>query len=103
MGAAIKYDACLLAIMLLEKKKELSPMFPNNMEAGDHQQHFFVTSQGKRRSGSAPHRRPESTFFRSSSKDRGKRSGSGVHVVMPGRSQGDADEEGEGESEERLR
>ena len=103
MGAAIKYDACLLAIMLLEKKKELSPMFPNNMEAGDQQQHFFVTSQGKRRSGSAPHRRPESTFFRSSSRDRGKRSRSGVHVVMPGRSHSDADEEGEGEGEEHLR
>ena len=47
--------------------------------------------QGKPRSGSAPHRRPESTFFKSSSsrRDGEKRGRSGVHVLLPGGSQSD--------------
>lgn len=47
--------------------------------------------QRKPRSGSAPHRRPESTFFKSSSsrRDGEKHGRSGVHVVLPGGSQSD--------------
>ena len=53
---------------------------------------FFF--QGKPRAGSAPHRRPESTFFKSSSAERDgtKRSRSGVHVVLPGGSQSEDDD-----------
>ncbi|CAH3114250.1 unnamed protein product [Porites lobata] len=47
--------------------------------------------KGKPRSGSAPHRRPESTFFKSSSsrRDGEKHGRSGVHVLLPGGSQSD--------------
>ena len=52
---------------------------------------FKIIFQGKPRSGSAPHRRPESTFFKSSSsrRDGEKHGRSGVHVVLPGGSQSD--------------
>ena len=53
---------------------------------------FEIFSQGKPRSGSAPQRRPESTFFKSSGVGGNKRSRSGVHVVLPGGSQSDDDE-----------
>lgn len=51
--------------------------------------------KGKPRSKSAPHRRPESTFFKSSaaSRDENKQSRSGVHVVLPGGSRSDDDDE----------
>lgn len=51
--------------------------------------------KGKPRSGSAPHRRPESTFFRSSATNRngGKQGRSGVHVVMPTGSRSEDDDD----------
>ena len=54
-----------------------------------------IVFQGKPRSASAPHRRPESTFFKSSASNRDgkKRSKSGVHVVLPGGSQSDDDDD----------
>ena len=52
-----------------------------------------LSLQGKPRS--APHRRPESTFFKSSptGRDGKKHTRSGVHVVLPGGSQSDDDEQ----------
>lgn len=85
------------------KQQKAAAKFSSDSECSRRVSRRPAPPKGKRRSGSAPHRRPESTFFRSSSKDRGKRSRSGVHVVMPGRSHSDADEEGEGEGEEHLR
>jgi len=85
------------------KQQKAAAKFSSDSECSRRVSRRPAPPKGKRRSGSAPHRRTESTFFRSSSTDRGKQSRSGVNVVMPGRSHSDADEEGEGESEEHLR